>query len=80
MAIRPRVNSQLDLGSDLRLDLGSHCDHLLTEDLGWSKTLPDTTDPEIDSVTWTKFSDQMAPLAIIEQFGHQMSPLELVPN
>ena len=32
-----------------------------------------TTDPEIDSETWTKLGNNMAPLALI---GHQMAPLD----
>ena len=44
-----------------------------------------TTDPEIDSVTWTKFSDHKAWSAdsttcISYKFGHQMAPLALVTN
>ena len=44
-----------------------------------------TTDPEIDSVTWTKFSDHKAWSAdgatcISSKFGHQMAKLALVIN
>ena len=44
-----------------------------------------TTDPETDSVTWTKFSDYKAWSAdgatcISYKFDHQMAPLALVPN
>ena len=55
-----------------------------------------TTDPEIDSVTWTKFSyiphgriciscifgHQTAPLAIVEEekIGHNTTPFALVAN
>ena len=44
-----------------------------------------TMDPEIDSVTWIKFSDHKAWSAdgatcISYKFGHQMAPLALVPN
>ena len=38
-----------------------------------------TTDPEIDSVTWTKFGNNMAPLAFNAfdscKLGHQMAHL-----
>ena len=33
------------------------------------------TDPEIDSVTWIKFSNNISC-----KFGHQMAPLALVAN
>ena len=49
-----------------------------------------TTDPEIDSVTWTKFGNNMASLAFVTnsttntciscKFGHQMVPLALLPK
>ena len=45
-----------------------------------------TTDPEIDSMTLIKFSNNMTPLALVGancnsfKFGHQMAPLELVAN
>ena len=44
-----------------------------------------TTDPEIDSATWTKFSDHKAWSAdgatcINYKFGHQMAKLALVRN
>ena len=28
-----------------------------------------TTDPEIDSVTWTKFGNKIAPLALVANLG-----------
>ena len=45
-----------------------------------------TTDPEIDSETWTKLGNNMAPLALIAnlttcircKFDHQMAPLALI--
>ena len=37
-----------------------------------------TTDQEIDSVTWIKFSNNMEPLSC--KFGHQMAQLALVAN
>ena len=54
-----------------------------------------TTDPEIDSVTWIKFINNMAPLAVVAylatrwrhikyindcKFGHQEAPLASVAN
>ena len=51
-----------------------------------------TTDPEIDSVNWTKFGNNMATLALVAnyptrwrpciscKFGPHMAPLTLVPN
>ena len=42
-----------------------------------------TTDPEIDSVTWTRFGNNMAPddaACISCKFDHQMAPLALVDN
>ena len=51
-----------------------------------------TTDPEIDSVTWTKFGNNMTPLTFVTnlttsatcniscKFGHQIAPLALVAN
>ena len=47
-----------------------------------------TTDPEIDSVTWTNFVNNMAPLALVANlatcisciFGHQVTQRGLVQN
>ena len=51
----------------------------------WQNIARGTTDPEIDSVTWTKFSDHKAWSAdgatcISSKFGHQMAKLALVIN
>ena len=51
----------------------------------WLNIARGTTDPEIDSVTWTKFSDHKAwstdgETCISYKFSHQMAPLSLVPN
>ena len=35
-----------------------------------------TTDPEIDSETWTELGNNMAPLTLITTIGHQMAPLD----
>ena len=39
-----------------------------------------TTDPEIDSVTWTELGNNMAPLALVAKFDHHMAPLALFAN
>ena len=37
-----------------------------------------TTDPEIDSVTWIKFSNTMAPLALVEKGWLPIAKLDTI--
>ena len=39
-----------------------------------------TTDPEIDSVTWIKFGNNMAQLGLVQTLGYQVAQLGLVQN